>query len=97
MTYSKELLNWAKAQGLTLPEESTDIKGLEILVDEKWGDGIFDWTIGKTIEDDKTTKDPASWFWYCGTKIDQMEKTRWLHSGYAPSIAEALQAMLAIE
>jgi len=58
---------------------------LEEQVNQKWGRGMFDWTIGKVRNNEKDL-----WFWYCGDG----ENKQWKHSGLANTINEALQAMI---
>lgn len=52
-------------------------------VNDIWGNGQFDWTIGKG---------PEGWFWYCGDG----RHGGWLHHGTEPSIGDALLAMIAV-
>lgn len=59
------------------------IDDLENRVNEIWGEGQFNWTIGGS---------PEGWFYFCGTAPEPYEG--WLHAGHAPTISAALEAMI---
>lgn len=68
-----------------------DLVSLEEKVNELYGPGIFDWTIGKVgIKDADLTHDPGEWFYYGGHDEDMFGKPKWKVGGHAPTIVDAL-------
>lgn len=56
-----------------------------------WGPTQFDWTIGRTADDDGRD----CWFWYCGTVSSlATRRTDWAYGGKSDTLGDALQAII---
>jgi hypothetical protein len=68
--------------------KTATITSLEERVNELYGDTVFSWTIGRTMEDDGKTV----WFYYAGDL--EQHHGKWRVSGHADSIADCLVEMI---
>jgi len=67
-----------------------DIDALEAAANALFGEGQFNWVIGRTISDGGD----HVWFWYAGTEYDAAQRSQWKHRGQSPSIRSAMVDML---
>lgn len=82
--------NWDRINAPPKPPwKHTPITDLETRVNELWGNSMFDWTIGRTLEDDGTTV----WFYYAGD-LDK-HPGKWGISGHCATITDCLIEMIA--
>jgi|SRR5882757_1769502 len=88
--------NWDRINTPPKRWKQTPITDLETRVNELYGNGIFDWTIGKTGPDDGDPSEaPAVWFYYGGTGEDELGRPRWRVSGHASTAADAMIELIA--
>jgi hypothetical protein len=66
------------------------LTSLEDRCNELWGPSNFDWTIGSSVGENDT----KLWFYMAGTELDNRGKPRWKIIGDAPTITDALLALI---